>query len=245
MTCQAKLRTSKHTFIISFSHSHTHSTFLPVSHTRTVSCSHTDALSHEHSHAYSSRTYKCSLSLSPSISLSLTHTISLSSHTLTLSLYFSLPHTHYSDGESQHNAPTPFTVLSANSTAESVFGSICGQELISSHETLGDTLWSTAMDWMPQFEHLDALKNMFPDRYQTITHEIFSILRNYIKQIMLYSMCIFSTYRNQTNTAHPHPNAHAYRCFFSFFVLFLPLIFPLNLCAFYCCTLTTLLFLTL
>ena len=31
----------------------------------------------------------------------------------------------------------PFTVLSANSTAESVFGSICGQQLISSKEELG------------------------------------------------------------------------------------------------------------
>ena len=31
----------------------------------------------------------------------------------------------------------PFTVLSANSTAESVFGSICGQQLISSREELG------------------------------------------------------------------------------------------------------------
>ena len=30
---------------------------------------------------------------------------------------------------------------------------------------LGDNLWSTAMDWMPQFEHLDALKQLFPDRY--------------------------------------------------------------------------------
>ena len=29
----------------------------------------------------------------------------------------------------------------------------------------GDNLWSTAMDWMPQFEHLDALKQLFPDRY--------------------------------------------------------------------------------
>lgn len=39
----------------------------------------------------------------------------------------------------------PFTVLSANSTAESVFGSICGQQLISSREELGIHFFITAI----------------------------------------------------------------------------------------------------
>jgi Transmembrane adaptor Erv26 len=42
-----------------------------------------------------------------------------------------------------------------------VYFTHCLLSLLSS----GDNLWSTAMDWMPQFEHLDALKQLFPDRY--------------------------------------------------------------------------------
>ena len=69
-----------------------------------------------------------------------------------------------SDEDGSPGTPIPFTVLSANSTAESVFGSVCGQQLISSSDPLGDNLWGTAMEWMPQFDHLDFLKQMFPDR---------------------------------------------------------------------------------
>ena len=79
-----------------------------------------------------------------------------------------------SDEDSAAEVTIPFTVLSANSTAESVFGSVCGQQLISYQDPLGDNLWGTAMEWMPQFDHLDFLKQMFPDRYvrtsQYLTH---------------------------------------------------------------------------
>ena len=80
-----------------------------------------------------------------------------------------------SDEDSAAEVTIPFTVLSANSTAESVFGSVCGQQLISYQDPLGDNLWGTAMEWMPQFDHLDFLKQMFPDRYvrtsQYLTHK--------------------------------------------------------------------------
>lgn len=56
---------------------------------------------------------------------------------------------------------------------------------------LGDNLWTTSMDWMPQYKHLEALKNMFPDRLIVAYNYLYTSVYVCVKYVQSYEIIVF------------------------------------------------------